>query len=686
MKQRLFSHAHILLLFTLTCIGTTSRGDEGMWLPNDLPQQLLKDRYNFTPSDEWARHVMLSSIRFSSGGSASFVSSNGLVLTNHHVAAGTLDKLSSPENNYYEDGFLARGLDEELKAPDLELNQLVSIEDVTDQINAAVTEDMGAKEAYKARQAAMATLEKESLDETGLRSDVVTLFGGARYHLYRYKKYTDVRLVWAPEADAAAFGGDADNFEFPRYCLDATLMRVYENGKPAKIEYFLECSSVGVDDGELVFVSGNPGNTQRTTTVAALKGLRDVVMPYLLDYFCRMEITLQQFSKDSPEHERRAAKDLVSVQNARKAIMGMLQGLQTPELMYRKKRAEQSFRSQLQADPKLRHYDDAWKRVAEAQKKKDAIFGLSPEFRNRYFQIAKQLVLMASEDQKPSEIRLREYRDSARESLELELFSPAPLYDNLETAKLAAELALFVEQRGGDDPLVVAMLDGKSPRQRAAELISGSQLDKVEVRRRLAEGGQAAIDASDDPLIRWFRQIEPEYRRLRETSDELDELERQAYAEIEEATAALEGTSGYPDATFTLRLAFGVVKGYDENGNWIPPWTTLGGAFRHEEAHEDKEPWRLPQSWHKAEDEIDNATQLNFVCTADIIGGNSGSPVINKEGLLVGVIFDSNIQGLTASYFYDDQVARAVSVNSSAIFEALRKIYNAPELADQLGR
>jgi hypothetical protein len=625
-------------------------------------------------------------VRFSSGGSASFVSSNGLVLTNHHVAADTLQKLSTPENNYYENGFLARTQEEEIKAPDLELNQLVSIEDVTDQVDAAVTDDMDANDAYKARQAAMATLEKKSLDETGLRSDVVTLFGGAKYHLYRFKKYTDVRLVWSPEANAAFFGGDADNFEYPRYCLDATLMRVYEDGKPAKIEHFLEWSPAGAGDGELVFVSGNPGNTQRITTLAAVKNLRDIYMPYMLNYFARMEIALQQFSNHSPEHRRRAIEDLFAVQNARKAYMGMLQGLQTPEFMQNKEQAEESLRSRLAADPKLQHYDDAWRRVEDVEKKKAAIFGHNPEFRSRYYQMAMQLVLMAGEDKKPSQDRLREYRDSARESLELELFSTAPLYDDLEVAKLATELAMFVERRGGDDPLIVTMLAGKSPRERAAELISGSELAKVDVRRQLAEGGQAAIEASDDPLIRWFRQIETEYRRLREIRDELDELQRQAYAEINEAKVALEGTSGYPDATFSLRLAFGQVEGYEEDGNQIAPWTTLGGAFRHEEVHEGKEPWNLPKSWHKAEDEIEKSTPLNFVCTADIIGGNSGSPVINQAGQLVGLIFDSNLQGLTASYSYDDQVARAVSVHSSAIREALRTVYNAPELAEQLGR
>ncbi|HJS08625.1 MAG TPA: S46 family peptidase [Pirellulales bacterium] len=677
---------HLLSIMACAFLVTAVRGDEGMWLLDDLPKELLDERYDFVPSDEWAKHIMLSSVRFSSGGSASFVSSNGLVLTNHHVAADTLHKLSTPENNIYENGFLAHAQREELKAPDLELNQLVSIEDVTEEVDAAVTDGMDANEAYKARQATMAEIEKQSLAETGLRSDVITLYGGAKYHLYRFKKYTDVRLVWAPEATAAFFGGDADNFEYPRYCLDVTLVRVYEDGKPAQIEHFLEWSDAGADDGELVFVSGNPGNTQRITTLAGVKHLRDDFMPYLLNSLARMEIALQQYANEGPEHYRQGSDDLFGVQNSRKAVMGMLQGLQTPEFIERKAAEEESLRSEVQANSKLRHFDDAWERVAEVEKKKVALIGLLPDFRNRYFTIAKHLVLMAGEDQKPSGDRLREYRESNRESLELDVFSPAPVYDDLETAKFATELALFVERRGGDDPLVQKMLDGKSPRERAADLVSRSELNKVDVRRQLSEGGLEAIAASDDALIRFFREIEPEFRSLRETHDELDELKRQAYAEIDEAKVAVRGTSGYPDATFSLRLAFGVVKGYEEGATMVPPWTTMGGAFDHETAHEGKEPWQLPDSWHKAKEEIEASTPFNFVCTADIIGGNSGSPLINRAGEFVGIIFDSNLQGLTASYFYDDKVARAVSVHSSAIPEALRKIYGAHDLAEQLGR
>jgi hypothetical protein len=532
----------------------------------------------------------------------------------------------------------------------------------------------------------MAKIEQASLDKTGLRSDVITLYGGAKYHLYRYKKYTDVRLVWAPESSVAFFGGDMDNFEYPRYCLDVTLMRVYENGKPAKIDHFLKWSENGAADGELVFVSGNPGRTDRHLTTVALKSWRDVTLPSYLSYLCRMEIALQQFCNAGPEQRRRGSEDLFGVQNSRKAVTGMLGGLQNPAFTAEKAARQQDLLAKLEARPDQRHFLAAWERIAEVQQEKSELLTAGIEFRERYFEIALQLVLMAEEDQKPSEERFQEYRDSGRESLEHTLFSPAPIYDDLEIARLAANLAMLVEKRGGDDPLVTSLLAGKNPEERAAELVTESQLSKVEFREELAAGGIEAIRKSRDPMIEFFRTLVPEYRRVRERREALEEIEKQAYAEIDKARVAVEGTTGYPDATFTLRLGFGVVKGYQEHGQEIPPWTTLGGVFEHEAAHEARAPWLVPQRWHAARKTLAADTPLDFVSTVDIIGGNSGSPVVNRAGEFVGIIFDGNIQGLTADYMYEDQVSRALSVHSSGIREALRTIYGAKELAEQLGK
>lgn len=427
----------VMLTLSLSLSAHQVRGDEGMYLFNDLPRETLQARYGFSPDQAWADHLRLSSVRFNSGGSGSFISSTGLVLTNHHVASDTLHKLSSAERNLIDDGFLAKSLDEELKAPDLELNQLVAIEDVTDRVNAAVDADLPAEEAAKQRRGVIATIEKESLDKTGLRSDVITLFGGAKYHLYRYKKYTDVRLVWAPETAAAFFGGDADNFEYPRYNLDATIMRVYEDGKPAKLEHFLKWNRNPIQEGELVFVSGNPGRTQRIFTVEALKYLRDDRLPYVLDYLRRNEVLLQQFSLGGKEATRRARDELFGVQNARKAYTGMLAGLQNPQTFVVKQELEQEVVDKLQSDPRLRALVGAWEEVKQAQEGKRRLLGQSVSFRSDLYRIANQLVLIAAEDLKPNDQRLSGYSEAGRESLLRSLLSEAPIYEDLEQVKLS---------------------------------------------------------------------------------------------------------------------------------------------------------------------------------------------------------------------------------------------------------
>ncbi len=532
----------------------------------------------------------------------------------------------------------------------------------------------------------MAEIEKASLEKTGLRSDVVTLFGGGKYHLYRYKKYTDVRLVWAPEANSAFFGGDADNFEYPRYCLDVTLFRVYENGKPAKIEHYLKMDPTGAMENDLIFVSGNPGTTRRIYTSDALKFQRDYRMPRTLDLLRRKENLLQQYAFGGPEQQRRSRDDLFGIQNSRKAYTGMQGGLLDPAFIDSKVAYDRSMIDRLEADPKLAPLAKAWAEVAKIQERRKENLGLAGSFRTKLFGIAETLVHMASEDKKPSSERLREFRDSNRESLTQELFSPAPLYDDLERVMLADEIAYFVERRGGDHPLVKVVLQGKSPRDRANELVSGTKLIDVAVRKQLAEGGLAAIAKSNDPLIVLARNMEDEYRRLRTINDELEELERQAYAKIAEAKFAIEGDKVYPDATFTLRLAFGTVKGYEVDGKTVPAHTSMAGAFDHEKNHGAADPWILPKSWHAAKDKMKGSTPFNFVCTADIIGGNSGSPILDRDGDMVGIIFDGNIESLTADYYYTDKVSRAVGVHIAAVLEALRTIYGAPGLADQMGK
>jgi hypothetical protein len=672
---------------------TLLRADEGMWLFENPPTKTLSQRYGFTVTAPWMEHLQRSSVRFNSGGSGSLVSADGLVMTNHHVGADALQKLSTPEHDYVRNGFHARTRAEELKCHDLELNVVMGIQDVTERVNAAVPPDMDPAKAQQARRAVMNTIEQESTRATGLRSDVVTLYHGGRYHLYRYRKYTDVRLVFAPEQAIAFFGGDPDNFEYPRYDLDICFFRVYENGRPVRPAHYLRFSPHGAGDGELIFVSGNPGRTDRLNTAAHLRFLRDRQMPAVLALIFRREIMLRTYSERSTENARRGLDELFMYENSRKARIGGLEGLLDPAVIRRRELEEAGLRLAVSADPKLRAAAGlAWDEVQATINALRSIYdsySLLEQGRAlnaEQFSFARTLLRMSEETAKPNAERLREYRESNLESLRQTLFSSAPIYDDLEIAKLTDSLTMLAEIMGEDTPLVQKVLAGQSPPVRAAQLIRTTRLGDVALRKRLAAGGRQAVDRSDDPMIRLARLVDGPARAVRKTyEEEVEEPQRQAYAKVAKARFALFGTNVYPDATFTLRLAFGVVKGYRDRGETLPPWTTMGGAYLHAQKHGNREPFALPASWIARKDRLNLDTPFNFVSTADIIGGNSGSPVVNRRGELVGIIFDGNIQSLLWDYVFDDQQGRALAVHSSAIQEALRKIYDAAGLADELG-
>ncbi len=692
MSMKLIRNIALAVLCTL-CV-PISRADEGMWLFNNPPLKILQDKYHFQPSAAWLEHLQKASVRFNSGGSGSFVSPDGLVMTNHHVGADCLQKISTQEKNFVETGFQARSNSEEPKCVALELNVLMSIEDVTSRVNGAVKPGASSADRERARRAAINEIEKESFDKTGLRSNVIPLYNGGLYQLYRYKRYTDVRLVFAPQKAIAFFGGDPDNFEYPRYDLDICFFRVYENDRPVHVDDYLKWSEAGAAEGDLIFVSGNPGRTERQDTVSHLEYQRDYSVPFALNLLRRREVLLQTYSERSAENARRAEDELFGIQNSRKAYLGMLAGLQDPAIMDKKRAAEKTLRDAVNSDPKLRPaYGDAWDQVAASLKTLATIrdeysligAGRGQAFDSDLFSIARTLVRLAEESTKPNNERLREYSEAGLDSLKLQLFSEAPIYEDLETVKLADSLGMMAEMMGEDNDLVKKVLAGKSPRDRAAELVHGTKLADVAFRKQLADGGLKAINESRDPMIELAKLVDPPARRVRQIYEQqVDEPEREAYGKMANARFALYGSSIYPDATFTLRLAFGEVKGYTQDGQKIPWATTLGGAFEHAAAHDNKEPFQLPAIWYQKKGQLNLSTPFNFVSTADIIGGNSGSPVVNRDGELVGIIFDGDIQSLVLDYIYTDQQARAVAVHSAGILEALRKVYSADRLVAEI--
>lgn len=665
-------------------------GDEGMWLYSNPPRQQLKEKYGFELTDEWLGHLQRASVRFNSGGSGSFVSEDGLVISNHHVGADALQKVGTQKKNYLRDGFFAASAADEIKCVDLELNVLQSIEDVTARVNAAVPEGLSGDEAFKARRKILSEIEKESLKQTGLRSNVVTLYQGGAYHLYRFKRYTDVRLVFAPEQQIAFYGGDPDNFEFPRYDLDVCLFRVYEDGKPIKVTHYLKWSKSGAADGELTFVSGHPGKTNRLLTVAELEYLRDLSFPYTLTRLRRLDSLLTAWSGRSEENARRAREDFFSVQNSRKAREGGLAGLQDPALLAKKSAAEQTFRTRLAVNGEFPEAAAAYDRIAAAQQAiakhflRYRLLEGEHGFESEAYGIARTLLRAGEERPKPNGERLAEFVDSETASLELSLFSDKPIYEDYEILRMSDSLTFLAEQLGISDPLVQKVLAGKSPRERAAELIRGTKVHDVAFRRKLYTGGSAAVVAAKDPMIELARLVDGEARSIRKIVDAQNELRNQAHAAIARARFKLEGTGNYPDATFTLRLSYGPVKGYVEDGRNVPAFTTFGGLFERAAAAKQRPPFDLPPRWNKKKDALNPSTPFNFVSTADIIGGNSGSPVVNRAGEFVGIIFDGNIQSLVLDFAYEDKVARALSVHSSAILEALNKVYGATDLAKEL--
>ncbi len=664
--------------------------DEGMWPFNDVPAKDLQTKYHWAPDKAWLDHVRLASVRFNSGGSGSFVSETGLVLTNHHVGANCIHKISTPEHDYIKSGYFAKTAAQEVKCPDLELNVLEGIEDVTAQVNAGVKPGMTDAQVLEAQKAEQAKLEKDCNEKTGLRCNTITLYAGGEYDLYKYKKYTDVRLVVAPEFGIAFFGGDPDNFTYPRWDIDFAIFRIYENDKAVKPRHYLKWNSAGPKQDGLVLISGNPGSTSRLDTLAQLEFDRDVRYPMQIEFLTRRAKLLHDFSDKSPENARMANRQLFGIENSLKANSGREQGLRDPRVMARKAGEEKELKAKVAADPKLSANAGAWDAIAAAHKtyaqryKRDAVMGRAlasaPEMMT-----ARSIVRYVAEKEKPNEKRLEEFRESNLKSLEFSLFSPAPIYPALEKVTIADSFKEMAEGVGADDPFVKKVLAGKSPEERANELVGGTTLKDVAFRKALVAGGVKAIEESTDPMIVLARQTDPELRQIRKwREDNVESADKSNGALIAKVLFAIKGKDRYPDATFTLRLAFGPAKGYVENGNPVPFETTWDGMYAHSEKHGGKPPYDLPESYLEARSKVDPKTPVNYVTTADTTGGNSGSPAVNEKGEIIGLLFDGNIQSLGNDVVYTEDVARSVCVHTAAMTATLRQVYDAGAVADEL--
>jgi V8-like Glu-specific endopeptidase len=675
------------LLMILLAAGMPVAADEGMWLLNQFPNERVEKKYGVALSPELLDHLRLASVRV--GASGSFVSPNGLIFTNHHVVLSCVQDVSTPQNDYVANGFYAKSVAEEKKCPATEANVLLNIEDISAKVKSAVKADPNSAEGNRQRKAEMARLENECSARTGNNCQSVTLYGGAQYSLYEYKKYTDVRLVFAPEFQIGFFGGDPDNFTYPRYCLDVGFFRVYENGQPAKTPHYLKWSREGVQKGEVVFVSGNPGHTERLLTLAELEYYRDVTYPFILKRYGSAIGALKAYMAKSKENERAAKDTFFGLENSYKAMNGRYAGLIDGRMMRDKREAEKKLRAAIDEDASKRErYAQTWADVAKAVEKgretyiRRALLESGPAG-SVLFYLARNVLRLPEEKAKPVEQRLREFAGSSLVSVEHKLYSAFPVTPSMEEVLLTDYFTLLSRELGASDPLVKTVLDGKTPAEAAKHYVAGTKLVDAAERKRLAANVEA-VRASKDNMIRLVRLLDPEARRLRkEYEDATESVLNAAKPKLAEARFAVYGPVEAPDATFTLRISYGQVKGYeDAKGKEIPYATKLGGVY---ERATGELPYVLPKSWVEAKSKLDLDTPFDFVSTADIIGGNSGSPTVNADGEIVGIVFDGNIESLASNFEYTETQARAVHVASQAVIEALDKVYDARRILEEIG-
>ncbi len=676
-----------MLAFAGTALGLTlalsapARADEGMWTFDGFPAERMSKDYGWAPDQQWLDRVRGAAVRLTGGCSASFVSNAGLILTNHHCVASCIQNNSTADNDLLNKGFVAALRPAELKCPGQQAEVVTAIRDVTADVKAAIGASTG-EALTKARDAKMAELETAGCtDKATTRCQVVTLFGGGQYKLYTYRKYSDVRLVWAPEDRAATFGGDPDNFNFPRYSLDASFLRAYENGKPVKSATFLKWNPRNPQPGEATFVVGNPGSTSRLFTLSQVAYEREVRLPVTVTTLSELRGRLIAKMQESPEKYREGLDQLNGIENSLKVFIGRVKALSDPAFVKKLTDGETDLRSRSAGNTAL---GDPWADVDTAMQAARATYiarsYISPN--SGLLADAQRLVRAAAERAKPNGERLPGYTDSALPLLEKTLLDDAPTYPWLEQLTLEWSLSKAREYLGADDADTKLLLGKESPEQLAARLVSGTKLADSAVRKALWEGGQAAIDASTDPMIVYARQLDARQRELtRFGNAQINGPLAAAGARLTAARFAAYGAGLYPDATFTLRISYGKVEGWLERGAAVPPVTTLGGTF---DRATGNEPFDLAAGFAANAGRIDKAAVYNFVTTNDIIGGNSGSPVIARDGSVIGAAFDGNIHSLGGNYGYDPALNRTVVVSTAAVQEALRTIYPAPALIAEL--
>lgn len=661
--------------------------EEGMWCFDQAPIEKIEEQYGVRIDEDWLNQVRKASLRISSGGSGSFISSRGLVMTNHHVGASAIHNLSSESLNYLENGFYAKSSKEEIPCSNLYVDQLIAISDVTEQVNKKIIEELSFAEKEELKKQAILEIKQEAEKKTGLQPEVVMLYHGARYHLYLYKRYTDLRLVMAPEQQIAFLGGDIDNFEYPRHSLDMCFFRVYEQGKPLQTEHYLKWSPTGPLEGEVLFVSGHPGKTKRMWTVDHLRYLEDVELPMILLYLEERINLLDAFSLQSSEHARIASSQRHSLANAYKVYKGIQKGFIEDSPLIKKQAKDVLLYKTEESDLYL-----PWIKLKDALEDSkeyvDSYFCLEGIFSNycKLYGIVKSLVRLSEEKKLPSEKRLPEYSDTEIDRLKLKVLSTEPIYQELEIACLADSLRRLQKTLGKDSSLVKTLLEENSPEAVARQILQSTRLKELDERKYFFSHLEE-IDSSKDPLVVFVKIIDVYARAIRKEKEQrLDAIQNECYASIGNQSFIEYGDLLYPDATFTLRLSYGCMKGYEEEGQYLKPKTTIGDMIALSKAHQNQKYYDLPQKWKDFEKiaKLDKTAGLNFVSTHDIIGGNSGSPVMNAKREWVGLVFDGNAHSIKWGQLFDETQGRAISVHSQAVIEALEKIYEAAALVDEI--